>query len=131
MQEFTGFSTIIACFTQHSIATKAMIQHTSSKGGAYHGIIIRPGCNRNQKNEGAEVCDSFIRKYSAVWRKLLVFAQKHHMEELSCESAQVFFREESRIDIGGEEIYSVQKKKLHYMTVRPVLFLMILQNGIG
>lgn len=84
-----------------------------------------------EKLKEQKFCDDFIRKYSAIWRKLLLFAERHHAEELSWELAQAFFQEEYGIDVNGEDIYSVTKKKLHYMTVRPILFLMLLQNGIG
>ncbi len=87
--------------------------------------------NATEKLKEQKFCDDFIRKYSAIWRKLLVFAQKHRVEEFSWELAQAFFREEYEIDIDGEDIYTVERKKLHYSTVRPLLFLLVLQNGIG
>jgi len=84
-----------------------------------------------EKLKEQKFCDDFIRKYSAIWRKLLLFAENHHIEEFSWEIAQAFFREEYGIDIDGDDIYQNGKKKLYYTTVRPVLFLLILQNGIG
>lgn len=76
-------------------------------------------------------CDEFIRKYSAIWRKLLVFAQKHRIEEFSWDLARAFLREEYSIDIEGEDIYAVENRKLHYSTVRPLLYILLLQNDVG
>ena len=83
------------------------------------------------KLEEQKFCSDFIRKYSAIWRKLLVFTERHQITELSWEFACMFFREEYGIDIEESDIYQVGRKKLHYTTVRPVLFLLILQNGAG
>ena len=76
-------------------------------------------------------CDEFIRKYSAIWRKLLVFAQKHRIEEFSWDLARAFLREEYSIDIEGEDIYVVENRKLHYTTVRPLLYILLLQYDVG
>lgn len=76
-------------------------------------------------------CDEFIQKYSAVWRKLLVFAQKHRIEEFSWDLARAFLREEYSIDIEGEDVYALENRKLHYTTVRPLLYVLLLQNDVG
>lgn len=76
-------------------------------------------------------CDDFIRKYSAIWRKLQVYAQKYRIAEFSWDLARVFLREEYNIDIEGDDIYTADCKKVHYTTVRPLLYLLLLQNDVG
>jgi site-specific recombinase XerD len=76
-------------------------------------------------------CDDFIRKYVAIWRKLQVYAQKYRIDEFSWDLARTFLREEYDIDIEGDDIYSADCKKTHYTTVRPLLYLLLLQNDVG
>lgn len=76
-------------------------------------------------------CDDFIRKYVAIWKKLQVYAQKYRIDDFSWNLACSFLREEFSIDIDGDDIYSADCKKKHYTTVRPLLFLLLLQNEIG
>lgn len=76
-------------------------------------------------------CDDLIRKYSAIWRKLLVYAQKYRIDEFSWDLARAFLREEYNIDIEGDDIYTADCKKAHYTTVRPLLYLLLLQNDVG
>lgn len=76
-------------------------------------------------------CDDFIRKYVSIWRKLQLFAQKYRIDEFSWDLARAFLREEFGIDIEGDDIYSADCRKIHYATVRPLLYLLLLQNDIG
>lgn len=76
-------------------------------------------------------CDDFIRKYVAIWRKLQVYAKKYRIDEFSWDLARVFLREEYKIDIEEGDIYTADCKKLHYTTVRPMLYLLLLQNDVG
>lgn len=75
--------------------------------------------------------DDFIRKYVAIWRKLQVYAQKYRIDEFSWDLTCSFLQEEFDIDIDGDDIYSADCKKKHYTTVRPLLYLLLLQNDIG
>ena len=75
--------------------------------------------------------DEFIRKYVSIWRKLQIYAQKYRIDEFSWDLARAFLREEFDIDIEGDGIYSADCKKTHYTTVRPLLYLLLLQNDIG
>ncbi len=76
-------------------------------------------------------CDDFIRKYVAIWQKLKVYAQKYRIDEFSWDLARAFLREEYNIDIEGDDIYTADCKKVHYTTVRPLLYLLLLQNDVG
>lgn len=76
-------------------------------------------------------CDDFIRKYVAIWRNLQIYAQKYRIDEFSWDLARSFLREEYDIDIEGHDIYSADCKKTHYITVRPLLYLLLLQNDVG
>lgn len=75
-------------------------------------------------------CDDFIRKYVAIWRKLQIYAQKYRIDEFSWDLAQTFLQEEYNIDIEGDDIYSADCKKAHYTTVRPLLYLLLIQNDV-
>jgi len=76
-------------------------------------------------------CDDFIRKYVATWRKLQIYAQKYRIDEFSWDLARAFLQEQYSIDIEGDDIYSADCKASQYTTVRPLLYLMLMQNGIG
>ena len=76
-------------------------------------------------------CDDFIRKYVAIWRKLQIYAQKYRIDEFSWDLARAFLQEEYSIDIEGDDIYSADCKKSHYATVRPLLYLLLIQNDVG
>mgnify|MGYP001241953719 CR=1 FL=1 len=76
-------------------------------------------------------CDDFIRKHVAIWRKLQIYAQKYRVDEFSWDLARAFLWEEYDIDIEGDDIYSADCKKVHYTTVRPLLYLLLLQNDVG
>lgn len=76
-------------------------------------------------------CDDFTRKYVAIWRKLQVYAQKYRIDEFSWDLARAFLREEYKIDIEEDDNYTADCKKLHYTTVRPMLYLLLLQNDVG
>lgn len=76
-------------------------------------------------------CDDFIRKYVAIWRKLQIYAQKYRIDEFSWDLARAFLREEYNIEIEGDDIYKADCKKVHYTTVRPLLYLLLLQNDVG
>ena len=76
-------------------------------------------------------CDDFIRKYVAIWRKLQIYAQKYRIDEFSWDLARTFLQEEYNIDIEGDDIYSADCKKVHYTTVRPLLYLLLIQNDAG
>jgi hypothetical protein len=71
-------------------------------------------------------CDDFIRKYVAIWRKLQIYAQKYRIDEFSWDLARTFLQEEYNIDIEGDDIYSADCKKVHYTTVRPLLYLLLI-----
>ena len=75
-------------------------------------------------------CDGFIRKYVAIWRKLQIYAQKYRIDEFSWDLARTFLQEEYSIDIEGDDIYSADCKKAHYTTVRPLLYLLLIQNDV-
>lgn len=76
-------------------------------------------------------CNDFIRKYVSIWRKLQIFAQKYRIDEFSWDLARAFLREEFGIDMEGNDIHSADCKKIHYTTVRPLLYLLLLQNDVG
>lgn len=76
-------------------------------------------------------CDDFIRQYVAIWRKLQIYVQKYRIDEFSWDLARAFLREEYDIDIEGDDIYSADCKNKHYTTVRPLLYLLLLQNDVG
>lgn len=78
-----------------------------------------------------KICDTLVRKYVAIWRKLQVYAQKYRIAEFSWYLARAFLQEEYNIDIAGDDIYSADCKKVHYTTVRPLLYLLLLQNDVG
>lgn len=75
--------------------------------------------------------DGFIRKYVALWRELQVYAKKYRIEEFSWDLARAFLREEHNIDIEGDDVHSADCKTVHYYTVRPLLYLLLLRNDIG
>ena len=76
-------------------------------------------------------CDEYIRKYTAIWRRLQIYAQKYRIDEFSWDLARLFLQEEYGINIEGEDIYSSKFKKTQYNTVRPLFYLLLLQNGVG
>lgn len=81
--------------------------------------------------KGQKFCADFIRKYVAIWRKLQIYAQKYRIDEFSWDFARAFLREEYSIDIEGDDIYSTDCKKTHYTTVRPLLYLLLLNDNVG
>lgn len=75
-------------------------------------------------------CRDFTRKYAALWQKLILYSKKYCIDEYSWHLACMFLKEELNIDIEGSDIYSSKCKRIHYTTVRPFLYLLLIKNGI-